>query len=303
MHRNRSVANPRLTASILMAAALVCCGVHAADPSRAIELRQQSVGPVDAAERLSRAGIREAQDIARVLIAADYAPRDVERTLTSRFRLPSNVSVDLVRRALNDHVAIAGGSTLRRNVCYLANGSLVQCPLPPMEATSTDPTVLELSQRLALVTAAAEDTALRQALAIRDLQRRLYEGDLVERVGGEHHFSVARSAFHAVEHDDHDHVAGSRMVEVGGSQHLTVGGHVREHIGGSLSTAVFGALGLRAENGVVIEAHQQISLKAGGHFITIGPNGIQQSSASQLGGSAGSHSHGQPARPSPPATP
>ncbi|MEQ8485820.1 MAG: hypothetical protein RIB46_15780 [Pseudomonadales bacterium] len=287
-----------LTALIVYAAPAI-----PAEPNSALLLRQQAATPDQAADLLGRAGIREAPAVARVLIAADFTPQAVERTLTMRYRMTTTSAVDLVRRALSDHAAVAGRATLRRSACYRADGTLTQCPPPPVAVESTDPVVAEMSRQLAMLSAAAEETALRQMITIRALEQQAAGGDRVERIDGEHHVTVMQSAYREVMDDAHHIVGKDSMEEVKTDRHITVGRHVLEKVGVSASLAAGQDIGLKAGGEVVIEAASRITLKAGSHFVTIGPGGIAHSSQPLTGGSAGSHSHPAPRKPTAPQQP
>lgn len=129
------------------------------------------------------------------------------------------------------------------------------------------------------------------------------------------HAVVDGSRYESVAGDAHLGIKGVRAAEIGGDDNLKVAGRLAQDVGGSLSLKVGGAVAesfaehgetvsgayyLNAGTSVVIEAGVQITLKAGGNFVTIGPAGVAiQGSVVMInsGGAAGTGKAASLARP------
>jgi type VI secretion system secreted protein VgrG len=150
--------------------------------------------------------------------------------------------------------------------------------------------------------------------AQRDFDLRI-GNDRRDYVGKDAHAVIKGSRHENIDGAAHCGVKGARAVEIGGDDNLNISGKLAQQVGGSLSLkvggavaesfaahseAVSGAYYLNAGSNVVIEAGAQITLKAGGNFITIGPAGVAIKGSMVMinsGGAAGSGSAGSLARP------
>ena len=147
-------------------------------------------------------------------------------------------------------------------------------------------------------------------------------GNQTEQVSGNYNRKVKKNTVESVDGNVDLKIVGNQTESVGGNLGLTVSGNQAEavggnhglSIGGNQSICVGSAYSLESSstiyiNGgasVVIQAGMQLSLVAGGSFVTIGPEGVSISGLMVLinsGGAAGSGSAGDTGSPGNPGTP
>lgn len=292
--------------------------VRESAPRDATWLRAQGYDASTAAAELARSGIDVPLTVARVLVAADYVPEDIDRMLVARYRLPRTDAIDTVRRALFEHGEIAGTAPLRRTLCYASDGRLLACPMTEaIVPTSSDPAVAALARQVELIAAAAHDTIARQQFRIRDLERvqvttppptagGSVTGDRIALVGGSDHLTTHGARLDLTGTSLHQTVQQNHFMETKGSRHLTVGNEHRMRAASRTIVESGTELLLKSGATLVLESNMQISLKVGGNFITIDNTGIWlvgNSIRNNQGGSAGSIGAGAPLRPDVPILP
>lgn len=137
------------------------------------------------------------------------------------------------------------------------------------------------------------------------------EEDRMEWIGRDTHLIVKRDQCQTIERDWHLKVnqdvveeigrdriiviKGKDAVEITGSSSTKVNANVVQEISGNLSTDVTGTVFIKGASKIVIEAGMQLSLKAAGSFVDIGPAGVTISGPMvkiNSGGAAGSGSKG-----------
>jgi type VI secretion system secreted protein VgrG len=98
--------------------------------------------------------------------------------------------------------------------------------------------------------------------------------DKEEQVERDSHVIVKRDHVEKVERDQHLKVGGKVATEIDGSKSLKVKGDVIEEFKSNHSEVVGTEYYVKAGTNIVIDAGVQITLKASGGFITIGPSGV-----------------------------
>jgi type VI secretion system secreted protein VgrG len=131
------------------------------------------------------------------------------------------------------------------------------------------------------------------------------KGALKEKVGS-HSLTVCGDRKERVQGDDHRHVQGARNEQVDGTQSLTVGGSQQEKVGQSHALEAVQEIHLKGGTKVILEAGVQLTIKAAGGFVDIGPAGVTIQGTTVMinsGGSAASGSGSSPTSPTDPEEP
>ncbi len=117
--------------------------------------------------------------------------------------------------------------------------------------------------------------------------------DQKESVGGDKHLTVTGKHFEKISGEHDLKIVGDQKASIGGQQSLNVGGDRQEQTGSNWAHAAGQTIYIKGGMTVVIEAGMQLSLKAAGGFVDIGPAGVTiQGTLVQInsGGSAASGS-------------
>jgi len=115
--------------------------------------------------------------------------------------------------------------------------------------------------------------------------------DKRDKIERDEHRIIERDQITEVQRDKHFKILGKEATEISETVSLKVGGSVGEQIGGNHTEDTTGSVYIKAGMKVVIEAGAQITLKAAGNFIDIGPSGVAIKGTMVLinsGGAAGS---------------
>jgi len=146
-------------------------------------------------------------------------------------------------------------------------------------------------------------------------------GDSVEKIGGKQDLNIVGAVNHQYGAAHGLSVASDSITKIGGKQDLKTGDAVSHEYGGKYSLKISGdhaekntnyatesdmSVYIKGGMTVVIEAGMQLSLKAAGSFIDIGPAGVAISGTMVLinsGGAAGSGSAPDPTAPGSPTPP
>jgi type VI secretion system secreted protein VgrG len=123
------------------------------------------------------------------------------------------------------------------------------------------------------------------------------KNDSLEWIGHDRHLHVVNMQFEHVEVDrnesiDRDHleqigrdrhttITGKEAKQVGGSLSLKVGGDVAEVFSGNHSEQTTGSCYVKADT-IVIEGMSNVTIKVGGNYIAIGPDGIKINSTATM---------------------
>ncbi|MBW2246209.1 MAG: type VI secretion system tip protein VgrG [Deltaproteobacteria bacterium] len=125
-----------------------------------------------------------------------------------------------------------------------------------------------------------------------------------EFVGESRHLIITENQMEKVDGDKHLTVGGDHNEKIAGTISIqSESGDILEKAGGNYALDAYGDIHIKGGSRVVIEAGMQVSLKASGSFIDIGPSGVSISGAMVMinsGGSAGSGSGCSPASPDEP---
>ena len=117
--------------------------------------------------------------------------------------------------------------------------------------------------------------------------------DQKESVGGDKHLTVSGKHFEQISGEHDLQIMGDQKASIGGKQSLNVGGDRQEQTGSNWAHAAGQTIYIKGGMTVVIEAGMELSLKAAGGFVDIGPAGVTiQGTLVQInsGGSAASGS-------------
>jgi type VI secretion system secreted protein VgrG len=97
--------------------------------------------------------------------------------------------------------------------------------------------------------------------------------DRLEWIGQDRHLQVVRHNYKKVQENEHNIIEQDQFERIKRDHHIDIGGKKAINIGGSRSEKVGGAYGLKASS-IAIEADSEITLKAGGSTVHIGPGGV-----------------------------
>ncbi|MGA9702526.1 type VI secretion system tip protein TssI/VgrG [Pseudomonas sp.] len=120
--------------------------------------------------------------------------------------------------------------------------------------------------------------------AQRDLEQQVGHDSRLEVAGERREIIRGLSTVH-LENEEHRHITGDRKVVLKASDQLDVQGDSRTHVGHILVIEAGQQLHLKAGASLVIDAGTQLSLKAGGEHLVIQAGGIFSSRPISLGGS------------------
>jgi type VI secretion system secreted protein VgrG len=132
------------------------------------------------------------------------------------------------------------------------------------------------------------------------------KGNQTEQVAGNYNGQIQGDSVAQVKGKSDLHIGSDQNEKVDGSHSLNVGSNQSIQVGSAYSMGAGQTIYINGGMTVVIEAGMQLSLKACGSFIDIGPSGVSISGTLVLinsGGAAGSGSAGSITSPSSPNTP
>lgn len=151
----------------------------------------------------------------------------------------------------------------------------------------------------------------------KDLDLRV-KNDVREWTGNEQHLIVGADHFEKVGGSHHLTLANDQMIKMGGGHHLKIGGDENIDVGGTQTVKIGGSQGINVTGShsheaqtvyikgamtVVVEAGIQLSLKAAGSFVDIGPAGVAIKGPMILLNSGGAAGSGSAVGPCPPTAP
>lgn len=126
--------------------------------------------------------------------------------------------------------------------------------------------------------------------------------DQLEKIGGSNHLTIKEDQKIKMGGERHVKVGSNEAIEIGGTQTVKISGDQGIQVTGAHSTEATQALYIKGMN-VVIEGMIQLSLKASGSFVDIGPAGVSISGPMVNINSGGAAGSGTPVGPCPPTAP
>jgi type VI secretion system secreted protein VgrG len=128
----------------------------------------------------------------------------------------------------------------------------------------------------------------------------------IEEVDGEKHVNVKGKHNEKIGGDESLEVSGQQKIKIGQDQSIQVGKTLNEKFGENWASETVKTVHIKGGMSVIIEAGMQLSLKAAGGFVDIGPSGVSIQGTMVLinsGGSAGSGPGASPQSPDAPKAP
>jgi type VI secretion system secreted protein VgrG len=127
-----------------------------------------------------------------------------------------------------------------------------------------------------------------------------------EQIGSNYNRQIKSNAVEQIGGNSDLGISGNLTEQVGGNHSLNISSNQSIQVGSAYSLNTNSTIYINAGTTVVVQAGVELSLVAGGNFITIGPSGVAISGTMVLinsGGAAGSGSAGTIASPASPAVP